>query len=133
MERNSGCSLRALGGCLVIILGVFLCVGVTFVTIDQLCYDTLTNRLPMYPESDVLTQRHNLFRPFGMGETYIELYSADDRDTVQRWYGTTAGRYSREAVRTGDFKYRLANAQRAFVRADDGVGTFIQLYGACAQ
>ena len=57
----------------------------------------------------------------------------DDSDTVGRWYGETAARYSRQAVQRNDFTYRLASAERSFRRAEDGVGTFIQLYGACAQ
>lgn len=116
-----------------IVLAVLLCSGGTVLTLDQLCYITLSNRLPIYPGAEIRVERHNFFRPFGMGETYVELHTPDDGDTVGRWYGETAGRYSREAVRTNNFTYRLASAERSFRRAEDEVGTFIQLYGACAQ
>lgn len=122
-----------MGGCLMIFIAVALCGGISALAVDQLCYTTLSQRLPLYPDAEVRVQRHNFFRAWGMGETYFELYTPDDSDTVGEWYGSTAGRYSREAVRANDFTYRLASAERSFRRAEDGEGTFIQLYGACAQ
>ena len=122
-----------MGGCLVIVLAVVLCGGGATLVVDQLCYSTLSNRLPIYPDAEIRVERHNFFRAFGMGETYVELYTPDDGDTVGRWYGETAARYSRQAVQRNDFTYRLASAERSFRRAEDEVGTFIQLYGACAQ
>ena len=93
----------------------------------------MSQRLPLYPNAEITVQRYNMFRPRGMGETYIELVSPDDPDTVSRWYGSTAGRYSREAVRTNDFTYRLATAERAIGWTEDRTGSLIQLYGTCAQ
>jgi hypothetical protein len=122
-----------MGGCLIIVLAMLLCSGGAILAVDQMCYTTLSNRLPIYPGAEIRVERHNFFRAFGMGETYLELHTPDDSDTVGRWYGGTAGAYSREAVRTNNFTYRLASAERSFRRAEGEDGTFIQLYGACAQ
>lgn len=125
--------LRRLGGCLLLILIIFGCLGVSVFTLDQLCYVTLSQRLPLYPDAEITVERHNMFRARGMGETYMELVSPDDPDTVSRWYGSTAGRYQREAVRTNDPLYRLATAERAIGSTEDRDGSLIQLYGTCAQ
>lgn len=100
---------------------------------DRLCYASLSNRLPIYPGAEIRVQRYNLFAARGMGETYMELYSPDDPDTVSRWYGQQVGGYIREASRNRDFIYALARSQYAVRRADEGEGSLIQLYGTCAQ
>ena len=133
MKRQSGSRLRGLGGCLVVLFAVVACSGVTVLAVDQLCYTTLSQRIPLNPNAEVREERHNFIRAWGMGETYFELYTPDGGDAVGEWYGSTAGRYSREALRSNDVAYLLGTAERSFRRADDGVGTFIQLYGTCAQ
>lgn len=132
MEKSSGNLRRTLGGCLVILLAVLLCSVASVFAVDQMCYTSMSKRLPAYPNAELIAERHNLFRARGMGETYLEYRSSDDPDTVQRWYGENVGAVQREALRTGDQAYFMASADRSITAATDGSGSQIQLYGRCA-
>ncbi len=133
MERSGGYSLRALGGCLVIILLMTVCGGVTVFTLDRLCFSTLSQRLPIYPDGEVRAERHNLLTSRGMGETYIELYSSNPPTEVREWYARATAGITRRAALENDFVYRLARSQWNVVRAEDGEGSVVQLLGSCAQ
>jgi hypothetical protein len=132
VERSSGYTKRTFLGCLVILGLVVLCSGVTTLTLDRLCYNTLSQTLPLYPNAQVQVDRHNMFTSRGMGETYLQLYSPDPPDVVSRWYGETVGPYLWAAIRSNDLSYRLGRVERHVSRAEDGVGSMIQLHGVCA-
>jgi hypothetical protein len=131
VDRESGYGKRPLLGCLLIIVLVALCGGVTTFTLDRLCLSTMTQRLPIYPGAQTVVERHNSFTEFGMGETYVELYSPDAADVVSKWYGNTAGTYQINAVRNDDPIYNLARSNWTVNKAEDGKGSQIQLYGTC--
>ncbi len=131
MDRSSGYSKRTLLGCGVIILLIFLCGGITTFTLDRLCVSTMTQRLPIYPGAQTVVERHNSMTAFGMGETYVELYSPDVPDVVSKWYGNTAGTYQIDAVRNDDPFYKLGRSNWTVNLAEDGKGSQIQLYGTC--
>jgi len=131
-HRPPGASRRTLLGCLLIVVGLVACSGVTGFTLDRLCLNSLTNRLPIYPNAEIRVRRHNMFTEFGMGTTYMELYSSDDSQTVTGWYGRTTGDYRRDVIIEGkDPASGFARAQWSVVRAEDGTGSFIQLAGNC--
>ena len=131
MDRESGYGKRPLLGCLLVVVLVLLCGGVTTFTLNQLCLSTMTQRLPIYPGARTIVERHNSFSAFGMGETYVELYSPDAPDVVNKWYGNTAGTYQINAVRNDDPIYNLARSNWTVNAAEDGKGSQIQLYGTC--
>jgi hypothetical protein len=132
VDRGSGYTKRTFLGCFVIMGLVALCSTVTTLTLDRLCYNTLSQTLPLYPNAQVQVDRHNLFTSRGMGETYIQMYSPDPPDVVSRWYGETVGPYQRAAIRSHDPSYRLGRVERSISRAEDGTGSLIQLHGVCA-
>lgn len=133
MDESRGAGRRAALGCLLVLVGLIVCGLVTAIAVDTLCYGALTQRVPMYPGAEVVLERHNLFRAFGMGETYVVLRSPDSPDVVSRWYGRTVGPYTREAIRSGDVGFRISRGQRAVTPAEDGMGSEIRLIGSCAQ
>jgi hypothetical protein len=133
LDRSSGYGKRTVLGCLVVLVAMFLCVGVSMFTMDRLCYESLSHRIPLYPGAEIRAERHNLLTARGMGETYMELYSPDPPDTVSEWYGRMIGQYTREAIRNHDFIYTLARSERSVHTAEDGSGSMIELYGTCAQ
>lgn len=132
MERDSGYNRRSCLGCLVVLVLVFACAGLTSLVLDVVCHQALTQRLPFYPGAEIVTERHNLFRRFGMGETFIELYAPDPSSEVREWYARTTAPRERELRRSGSTGYRLTNASWVVYRAEDGTGSQIFLLGTCA-
>ncbi len=124
---------RSLAGCLVVIILVFLCSGVTTFVADRICYGTLSQRFPFYPNATVLTRTHNLFTELGMGNTVITLTSPDDPNTVRSWYAVHTGSYLREAIRNHTPFYTMAQGQVDVSRGDDGKGSLIIMFGTCIQ
>ncbi|MCA9903326.1 MAG: hypothetical protein KC547_05675 [Anaerolineae bacterium] len=118
-------------GCLVIGLLMIACVGSISIVLDQACHATLNRRLPIYPNAEIVTERHNYFTAFGVGETYMQLYSPDSTDTVQQWYGREVGTYLREAATNNDPFLRLGSGQWRVRRDASGSGSEITLYGTC--
>jgi hypothetical protein len=100
--------------------------------LDQACISTLSQRLPLYPGAEIVTERHNFFTRFGVGETYMVLTSPENPTTVQSWYGGIVGPYMRQAAISNDPIFRLASSQWRVRRdpARNG-GSEITLYGAC--
>ncbi|MBE0689033.1 MAG: hypothetical protein IH587_02780 [Anaerolineae bacterium] len=118
-------------GCLIIGLLTIGCLGSISILLDQACHGTLNRRLPIYPGAEVVTERHSFFTAFGVGETYMQLYSADAPDTVQPWYGREVGTYLRDAAINNDPLLRLGSGQWRVRRDDSGEGSEITLYGTC--
>ncbi len=118
-------------GCLLIFALLFACLGSLSFVLDQACMTTLTRRLPIYPGAEIRVERHSFFRAFGVGETYLQLYSADDPDVVQAWYGREVGTYMRRAVQENDPFLRLGTGQWRVRRDESGSGSEITLFGAC--
>lgn len=126
---------KSLFGCLAIIVGIFLCSGVSFFAVDRVCHAALSQRLPLYPGAEVRSRTHNLFSEFGMGNTVIVLYSEDEPDVVRSFYGRAQGAYTQTAVRSRDWVttagLRVSRADWSVVRDSDGVGSQIILFGTC--
>ena len=118
-------------GCLFIFVLLFACLGSISFVLDQACMTTLTRRLPIYPDAETRVERHSFFRAFGVGETYFQLYTPDDPDTVQAWYGREVGTYMRQAVRDNDPFLRLGSGQWRVRRDESGTGSEITLFGTC--
>jgi hypothetical protein len=132
-DRPYGCRGRLGGGCLGIILAVTLCVGGLMAAADSACYASLTHRLPVYPGAEVITERHNFLRAWGMGETVMILYSPDPPEVVTGWYGRTIGTRLYEQVTQGVGPPRFGETDWTVGRAEDGVGSQIILYGKCVK
>lgn len=126
-------ALRGGLGCLVIFLGILTCSGISFVAFDRICYDSLSRRLPFYPEAEIIFRTHNMLSEFGMGNTVITMHSPDEPDVVRSWYGRATGEYIRSALRSSNIitstGLRIARADWSVVR--DGDGTQIILFGTC--
>jgi len=118
-------------GCLIIGLLTVACIGSMLIFFDQACLSTLSKRLPIYPNAELVVERYNFFTRFGMGETYLQLYSPDEPTTVQSWYGREVGTYLREAGINHDPLVNLGSGQWRVNRDASGQGSEITLYGAC--
>jgi hypothetical protein len=134
MERTKIMEERRQRGCwfsMLIIVGlILLCGGVTTLVVDWTCYSNIAPRLPSYPNAKVVSEEHNLLRPFGMGMTQIILFTPDDIDTVRSWYGRAIGEAAKNFIqnRTGS----MGEASWDLDTPPDGKGTQITLYSRCA-
>jgi|FLYN01.1.fsa_nt_gi hypothetical protein len=102
--------------------------------IDSMCYNVLSQRLPLYPDAHITFERYSFLRRYGMGGTLLILDSDDSPDVVQAWYGRESGQAAREAQQRGVLRgfYGFARADWSVARAEDGTGSQIILSGACA-
>ncbi|NDJ62657.1 MAG: hypothetical protein GYB67_16155 [Chloroflexi bacterium] len=118
-------------GCVVVIGGIAACLGIASFSLDAICRAGLSQRLPNYPDAEVVSQLGS----FGMGTTVIVLASDDEPDVVRAWYGNITGEYARESIGSTD---PVVQASRSLTRADwdvtaseDGSGSQIILFGTC--
>jgi hypothetical protein len=123
-------------GCLIIVILLFGCIGISLLAADRVCYAGLSQRLPIYPNAEIVYRSHNFLTELGMGNTVITLYSPDDPDTVRSWYGRTTGEFLQDSLNSGDPIIRLqrviAQTDWSITRAEDGIGSQIILFGTCA-
>ena len=96
-------------GCLVIFFAIILCTSTLTFAFDRICYGSLTQRLPIYPNATVVSSTHNLFSEFGMGSTSVALTSPDDPDTVRSWYAVRVSNYLKDAIKNNTPFYQLAD------------------------
>jgi len=123
--------LKTIRNTVVIIVLVITLIVIATLSIDTLCYNTLTLRLPLYPDAEQIMARHNFLRQFGMGETVIVLQTEDTPDVVREWYGRTIGETAQQHE-NDPFFYGFTSANWSVTRAEDGEGTQIILSGVCA-
>lgn len=113
-------------------LFIVLCLLITVLTLDHLCYTGLSQRLPLYPGASVVFESHNGPRIFGMGQTLMILETDDPVETVREWYGINAGGATRRMQQSGQrLLIGIADASYSVITAEDGTGTQITLSGAC--
>ena len=124
---------RPVLGCLVVLVAILLCSGVTMFAADRLCYGALSQRLPLYPNSTVISRTYNLFSAFGMGNTVVSITTPDDPETVRNWYGAATSAYMRAGMRGGSPFFTLAKGQWDVSRGENGEGSLIILFGTCIQ
>jgi hypothetical protein len=125
---------RPIVGCLVIVVAIFLCSGVSMFVADRVCYGSLSQRLPIYPNATIKSRAHNLFTEFGMGNTAITMTTPDDPTTVRNWYGAATGAYMRAGLRGINPGFMLARGQWDVTRdPDNPSGSQIILFGTCIQ
>jgi hypothetical protein len=132
MDNNMprGC-LHTIRNGMIIMLLVLACGGSSILGIDVMCYNSLSKRLPIYPDSERTFAKHSFLRAFGMGETLIILETDDPIDVVRQWYGTTVGKVSR-ANRDNPVFFGVSSAAWSVAKSEDGTGTQIVLSGVCA-
>ncbi|MBL8145722.1 MAG: hypothetical protein JNL34_04985 [Anaerolineae bacterium] len=128
---NRGCL-----GCLVILMGMLVCGGIVYLTVDRVCYAGITRRVPVYPDVTTIRTTHNMLFEYGMGTTVGIYESVDDPETVRRWYATHMREYMRaDAVSSSPLtsaQVRLTQARWDVTEAEDGTGSQIILFGQCA-
>jgi len=118
-----------------LIVGVLAaCSIMTTLAIDAMCYNALSQRLPIYPGARMTFEQYSFLRRYGMGGTLMILDSDDSPDTVQEWYGRISGQLAREARDNGTLRamYGFARADWSVATAEDGTGSQIILSGVCA-
>jgi hypothetical protein len=119
-----------------LLVGLVFCIGTTTFAIDRICYTGLSQRLPLYPNAEVRLRRHNLFTEFGMGNTALTLYTPDEPNDVQQWYGRNTGEYIRGTMENGGtidrLALRIAQGDWDVTRDESGTGSQIILFGTCA-
>jgi len=131
MERSYGCSRKAVLVTLLFVGLVVLCGAISILTIDSICWNGMTQKLPIYPNATITFQRHNFLRSFGMGTTVMMLDSDDSSDVVREWYGRSVGAAARAAKDSGNRFYDIPIGRFSITRAEDGTGSQIILSGDC--
>jgi hypothetical protein len=132
-ERHAVGLRRSLLRLLLPFVAVILLAGVLMVSLDNICYGAMSQKIPVYPNAQITLQEHNLFRQYGLGQTVIILDSADDVTIVRDWYGRTTSAAMRAAQDRGDRTYSWASARWSVTTAEDGSGSQIILNGNCGQ
>lgn len=116
----------------VIPLVLLVCVGGVTLALDNLCYSGLTQRMPLYPNAEMVFEEHSGMRAFGMGETLIILETDDPIEIVRDWYGRNAGGAVRRMQQQGQrLLASMSQAEYSLITAADGTGTQITLSGVC--
>lgn len=117
-------------------LGLFIliisgCIGGLFFTMNTLCRNSLTQKLPIYEGAEVVWEWHNALTTFGVGQTYMVLESSDDQATVHDWYN----RYTANLLRNrrDEKRLRFGRSQWNVIEQEDGTGSEITLRSVCAQ
>ncbi len=114
-------------------LVMLLCISITVVGLDSLCYSVNSGLLPQYPEATIVFEQHSFLRAFGMGETVMVLETADDVETVREWQARKFASISRAAVQgTGRVAFNMTDANYAVIALEDRPGSQITLTAACA-
>lgn len=132
MTRRRGRWSKGLIALIAIPLVMLACVTITLLTLDNLCYTGLTQRLPIYPGATVVVERYNGFRAFGMGETIILIETEDPLETVRDWYGRNAGGAVRRMQQQGQMVLvNMTETSYSATTAEDGTGTQVLLSGVC--
>jgi hypothetical protein len=127
--RPYGCSGKAVLVTLGIVVFVLVCGGVSMLAVDGVCWNSLSQKLPIYPNATITLQRHNFLREFGMGTTVIILDSDDPVEKVRDWYGRTVAAAGHAAG--NDPLYYIPVGRYSITHAEDGTGTQIILSGDC--
>lgn len=125
---------RPVLGCVIIPIAIALCGSTLVFAMDRLCYGNLTQRLPLYPNAEIVRRTHNLFSEFGMGITVITMKTSDNAEAVRSWYAVNTGAYLREALRENTPFFRMAQSQVDVTRdpeSEGGTGSQIILFGTC--
>lgn len=73
-------------GCLVVTLVVVLFIVALVFGSDQYCRYEINQRLPIYPESTLVSQEFNGLRPRATGASQVVVSTPDDPETVTEWY-----------------------------------------------
>ncbi len=122
---------RAALGCVVLLLGMFVCLGTVTFAADRICYGNLSQRLPFYPDATIKMRSHNLITEFGMGNTVVIMTTPDDPETVRAWYAVHTGSYLRESLQNNTPFFRMSQGQVNVGANPDGEGSEIILFGTC--
>jgi len=126
--------LHYLRAILLVIVLISVCTTVTTLGLDAMCYNVLSQRLPIYPGARITLERYSFLRRYGMGDTLIILDSDDLPDTVREWYGREQGSVALRLRQGGNLQlfYGFTNATTSVTTAEDGTGSQIILSGTCA-
>jgi hypothetical protein len=129
-------SRRGCLGCLGILLGMIVCGSIVYISVDRVCYTGLSRRVPVYPEATQVRLQHNMFFAYGMGTTVGIYESADDPETVRRWYANNLRDFAQNDASSRNplvsAWVRLTQARFDVTETESGVGSQIILYGVCA-
>lgn len=124
---------KALLSLAVIPLVMLLCISGTVLGLDSLCYSTTSRLLPAYPGAEVVLERYNFLRAFGIGETIMVLETGDDLEIVREWQARQYASVARAAAQgTGRIAFNMTDANYEVTALEDRPGSQITLSSVCA-
>jgi hypothetical protein len=123
--KQPGC-LGSILTLMLIVVGIAICVGGMFITLDQTCAASIESWLRVYPGAERVSQETNFLRPNATGITITTYETNAPPWLVEQWYiGVT--RQAGEFVQVR----RLASVAWTVERQADGTGTTIEIYAEC--
>jgi hypothetical protein len=128
---NIGCARRMVIVLLIIFAIMLGCGAIGSLVANRFCTDIMSQRLPIYPGATLVSEQHNLFSAFGIGETLMILHSPDPDTQVRDWYSHTVGEYNYNEARSPDFGYRISRAEWVVDPDAQKGGSTIYLHGTC--
>jgi hypothetical protein len=105
--------------------GTLLCTGVTMVVVNSVCHRNAAAWIPIYPDSEVISQSYTFAEPFGVGITQMRLYTPDSPVEVRQWYIDERSKNEPNPTNL------LATMSYRVLRGSDG-GSEISLNSECA-
>jgi hypothetical protein len=112
---------------LLLFLGLLLvCIVAAVGGVDVACSIDIAQRLPIYPNAELVDMEYTAFRPRAGGITRMWLLSPDDHQTVRAWYLKERQELLRRNSGAG-----IATVRRVIEENPDGPGTTIYLASAC--
>lgn len=109
-----------------IIISIFLCTIVLWVFFDVTCSMFIERWLPIYPGAEIQEMTYTQLRPRANGETYMTLYTPDERNPVHLWHIQTE-----RAIYEEDPNRGPAETDWRVIENPEGEGSIIYLYSRC--
>lgn len=108
--------------------GAVLCMGLFVLGIDQVCYNDVTHRQPIYPGAKVIDTEYSFLRARAIGHTKLTLWTPDDIETVRQWIRDK----NIELLQKNEFR-GLATLDWQAQPNPDGEGTLLIYYSSCSE
>ena len=108
--------------------GSVLCMGLFVLGIDQVCYNDVVHRQPIYPGAEVIETEYSFLRARAIGSTKLVLSTPDDIETVRQWIRDM----NIDLLKRDEFRGLAALNWQAQPNPE-GEGTLLYYYSSCGE
>jgi hypothetical protein len=113
---------------IMMVLGTILCMGLSMLGIDQVCYNDTVRRQALYPGAEIVESEHSFLRPRAFGFTRLVLSTPDDIEVVRQWIRDS----NLDLLRREEFRGLSSLNWRAMPNAE-GEGSLLIYTSSCGE